>query len=1041
MKKLLYHLLCCCFLLYMAIPAIAQKPATGPTINGTVTEGAQPLIGVSVFEKDFPTNGVATDEKGRYSLTLKGKAGILIFSYVGYLKREIPAAQANGKIVLQPDVKGMEDVVVIGYGTPKKPTVTGAVSSISGAQIRQSPSASLQNALAGRLPGLFTQQRGGQPGKDGAAFQIRGISSYNTTDNNSANNPLIIVDDIEFSYDQVSQLDPNEIESISILKDASTTAVYGIRGANGVMVITTRRGKSGKPQLTVRNETGFLKPTRPPKMNDGYTTLSLLREYETTNMRDPAVKYPTFFAGNNLDYYKDNSDPYMHPNVDWWSELMKKYSMQNRTNFDISGGSDFIKYFISLGYLTQGGIYKNYSANEGYNGNYFYNRYNFRSNIDIDPTKDLHVRVDLSGRFGTTNEPNDKAFGAGGTIFQYLWDGQLSAFGYPIYNENGTLGGTLSTGTKMNPVAILKYAGYQRSFENNFNVVTSATHKLDFITPGLSANVLVSLASDYNFARSLTRANNEILMYYYDAVAEAYKPVVNNLYRMGKLSSSGGYRGSARKLNLQGSLNYGRSFGGHNFSGLLLFNQNTNTSNAWNSTDNVVYAGIPANFRGITGRIGYNYKLKYLVDINAGYNGSDRFASSKKYGLFPALGLGWNISEENFFKDNIHFIDAFKIRGSYGLVGSDKIGAYKYLYEQIYAGGKGYNFGELPVGYNGTVEGDLGNDQVTWEKERKADIGVDIKMFDGKIGIVADYFDNYRYDILSTRGTVPQPVGVGLPPLNLGRVSNKGYEVEVEYNNRSHKVQYFVKGQISFAKNKILYRDEPMAKYPWMTQTGKSIGQAFGYKYVGMFKDVEDVFNSPKLITSVPMQNLFPGALKFADLNGDGIIDDNDKLAMGVNQPRYVSGLSFGFSYKGFDFSTLFQGSFDYVINIQRGSLAYSRPERQSVPFNLGRWTPWTTDVTYPALADGQGSPQSSTYWYRRGDYVRWKNVEVGYAIPPSLLKRKMVKNIRVYFNGYNLALVYNKLPVAIDPESAMSSSIGEYPQQRIYNVGLQVGL
>ncbi|SHL24836.1 TonB-linked outer membrane protein, SusC/RagA family [Chitinophaga jiangningensis] len=1038
MKKFIYPVLCIC-LLMLAMPALAQN-----SVSGVVTEGAQPLIGVSIFEKDLPSNGVATDEKGRFTLNLKGKSHILIFSYVGYLKREIPAAQAKGTVVLSPDVKGMEDVVVIGYATPKKPTVTGAVSSISGAQIRQSPSASLQNALAGRLPGLFTQQRGGQPGKDGAVFSIRGNSSYNTSDGNSANNPLIIVDDIEFSYEQVAQLDPNEIESISILKDASTTAVYGIRGANGVMVISTRRGKSGKPMLTVRNETGALTPTRPPKMNDGYTTLSLLREYETLGLRDPAVKYPQFFANDNLEYYKDNSDPYLHPYVNWWDVLMKDYSLQNRTNFDISGGSDQIKYFISLGYLTQGGIFKNFSKGEGYNSNHFYNRYNFRSNIDIDPTKDLHIRVDLSGRFGTTNEPNDKAFNGGGTTFQYMWNGELSSFGYPVYNENGTFGSSLgaanSTGTKMNPVAVLKYSGYKRSYENNFNVVASAVQKLDKVTKGLSANLLVSLASDYSFEKSLTRANNEILTYYYDAVAEAYKPTVNNLYRMGRLSAGGGYRGSARKLNLQGSLNYARSFGDHNITALALFNQITNTTNSWNGSD-AVDAGIPNNFRGFTGRIGYNYKLKYLLDVNAGYNGSDRFAGGKKYGLFPAIGVGWNISEEPFFKENIPFIDAFKIRGSYGLVGSDKVGAYKYLYEQIYKDGKGYNFGENSTNASGIVEGDLGNDEVTWEKERKTDIGVDIKLLNGKIGIVADYFDNYRYDILSTRGTVPLPIGIGLPPMNLGRVSNKGYEVEIEYNNRSHKVQYFMRGQVSFAKNKILYMDEANAKYPWMAQTGKSIGQQFGYKYIGMFEDIEDLYKSPKLVTSIPQQNLFPGALKFADLNGDGIIDENDKMGMGVNLPRYITGFSFGFSYKGFDFSTLFQGSFDYVINIQRGSLAYSRPERQSTPFNLGRWTPWSTDASYPSIGDGQGSPQTSTYWFRRGDYVRWKNVEFGYAVPASLLKHKLIKSIRIYGNGYNMALVYNKLPVAIDPESAVTSSIGEYPQQRIYNLGIQVGL
>ncbi|ATL48704.1 SusC/RagA family TonB-linked outer membrane protein [Chitinophaga caeni] len=1032
MKKFIYSLLPILLLANLAVKAqqIVAK--------GQVTDGKQPLPGVSVFEKDLPSHGVVTDENGNFSLEIRSKSKTLIFSYVGFLKQEV-GASSNMKVVLKTDNKGLEEVVVVGYGEQKKITTTGALSSVSGEQIRQSPTASLQNALSGRLPGLFSQQRSGQPGKDGAAFQIRGISSYNTTGGNVANNPLIIVDDIEFTYDQVNQLDPNEIESVSILKDASTTAVYGIRGANGVLVIKTRRGKSGKPKLSIRNETGALTPTRPPDMNNGFTTLSLLREQVTMKENDPAANYPQFFSGNNLDYYKDNSDPYGHPYVDWWDVLMRDYSLQNRTNFDISGGSDLIKYFISLGYITQGGIYKNFSADEGYNSNYFYNRYNFRSNIDINPTKDLKIRVDLSGRFSTINEPNDKPFNNGGTTFQYLWNGELSSFGYPVYNENGTLGGTTSSGTKGNPVANLTYSGYQRNFENNFNMVTSATHNLDFITKGLSVNALVSLASDYDFTKSLTRASNEILTYYYDDIEGTYKPTVNNLYRMGKLSRGGGYRGSVRRLNLQANLSYNRSFGNHNISFLALANQLTNNNNYY-SNPNVI-ADIPDNFRGFTGRLSYNYKMKYLLEINAGYNGSDRFASDKKYGLFPAISAGWNISEEPFFKENVKFVDALKFRGSYGLVGSDKIGSYKYLYEQIYNGGKGYNFGEVPTGVSGIIEGDLGNDEVTWEKERKLDIGMDAKLFNGKLGITADYFANERYDILSTRGTVPNVFGVGLPPMNIGRVSNKGWELEVEYNNRGGKFQYFVRGMVSYAKNKILYMDEPIQSYPWLAKTGKSIGEQFGYKYVGYFEDVEDVMKSPKLVTSVPMQNLFPGALKFADLNGDGIINDYDRTSIGNNQPRYTGSIAFGFTYKGFDFSTMFQGAFDYVLNIQRGSLAYNRPERQSVPFNLDRWLPWNTDNSYPALADGQGSSQASSYWYRSGDYVRWKNIELGYNVPSSLLRHKVIKSVRIYANGYNMALVYTGLPVAIDPESAVSSSIGEYPQQRIYNLGVQVGL
>ncbi|MCK7555680.1 TonB-dependent receptor [Chitinophaga sedimenti] len=1033
MRNILFGL-CCLLFLLATLPAAAQ---TETIIRGSVTDGKQPLPGVTVVEKGIPTNGATTDEKGSFTLKLRGTSQTLTVSFLGYLKQEVSVAGKSAvNITLKEDYAGLEEVVIIGFGEKPKITNTGAVSAITGVELRQSPSASLQNSLAGRLPGLFSQQRSGQPGRDGASFQIRGISSY-TNDNN----PLIIVDDIEFTYSQVAQLDPNEVESVSILKDASTTAVYGIRGANGVLVIKTRRGKSGKPQLTVRNETGIQTPTRRPDMNDGYTTLRLLQEYETTRGLDPTVTYPTYFAGNNLEYYKNNSDPYYHPNVDWWNTLMRDYSLQERVNFDIAGGSDLIKYFVSLGYITQGGIYKDFSKDQGYNGNYFYNRYNFRSNIDIDPTKDLHIRLDLSGRFGVTNEPNDKSWNGGGTTFQYLWNGELSSFGYPVYNENGTLASSSGSGTKPNPVANLMYSGYQRTFDNNFNLVASAKQKLDMITKGLSVSGLVSLASDYNFLTTLTRSSSEILVYFWDAPSNSYKPVTNNLYRMGKLSRGGGFRNSERRLNIQAALNYQRSFGPHNVSAMLMLNQNTNTKNGWDGSSSVI-SGVPNNFRGFTSRLSYDYRQKYLMDINLGYNGSDRFISSKKYGLFPAVSAGWNISEEKFFKEKVLWADALKIRASYGLVGSDNIGAYKYLYEQVYNSGQtGYNFGETPTAVTGITEGALGNNTVTWEKERKADIGIDAKFFKGKLGVTVDYFDHYRYDILTTRATISEIFGVGLPPVNLGRVSNKGYELEMNYNGAFKAIRYFVRGNVSYAKNKVIYRDEPVQKYSWLALTGKSIGQQFGYKAIGFYKDIEDIYNSPTLTTAVPLKNLFPGAIKLADLNKDGIVDQNDMGAMGANQPTYTAGLSLGISWKGIDVSTLFQGAFDYVINMSRGSIAYARPERVSVPYNLGRWTPGATDVVYPSLAGGTTNGQTSTYWYRSGDYIRWKNFEVGYAIPASRLKRFGLRDARVYANGYNMGLAYTALPVFIDPESAVSASAGEYPQQKVFNLGIQVGL
>ncbi|SFG91934.1 SusC/RagA family TonB-linked outer membrane protein [Pedobacter insulae] len=1021
------------------LPAYSQA---GQKITGTIRDARGPVPGAGIFEKDFTSNGTSADENGNFSLTLKGSAKIIVIKSIGFLTKELKITDNEPiQILLEEDAKGLEEIVVLGFGEKvKKLTNTGAASSITGLELRQSPTSSIQNSLAGRLPGFFSQQRSGQPGRDGANFQIRGVSTYQGT-----TTPLIVVDDIEVTPDQISMLDQNEIESLTILKDASTTAVYGVRGANGVIVIRTRRGQTGKPQLTFRQETGLNSSTMNLKTNNSYETLALLQEWTAQQYLDPATQYPKFFSGDNLERYRLNDDPYNFPYVNWWDELTLKNSIQNRSNFDISGGTQQTKYFVSLGYFNQGGMYKDFSKNEGYNGNYNFDRYNFRSNVDLNPNKDLHIRFDLSGRFGVTNSPNDAPGNGGAATLQYLWNGQLSAFGYPLLNENGTYGGSTSGTTKINPVANLRWSGYSRDYSNNLSFVSQINHKLDFITKGLSANALVSYASDYNFNRSLKRTYTEFPIFYWDAFLGAYSPVYNDVYRLGKLSRTGGLSSTNRLVNVQASLKYNRSFSNHNVSAMGLLNQTTLASNA----------AEPYNVRGVTGRVSYDYKQKYLVDFNGAYNGSDRFQSSKKYGFFPSVSVGYNISEEPFFKNNIKFIDNLKIRASYGLVGNDGIGTSVYAFSKTYVSGsgKGYIFGETTNSASpGIIEPTLENNEITWETQKDANIGVDIKMFKGKLSFTADFFKKRREDILTTRSSIASAFGASLPTVNLGIVENKGYEFEVNYRDNAfaNKLSYFVRGQISHAENKVVFRDEGTARFPWLGLTGKPVGALFGYKADGFYNSLYDLYNSPKLLTATPLSNLNLGGVKLVDLNDDGVINQYDMGYLGTNQPEFIAGLTLGFSFKGFDVSALFQSSFNYFINTQRGLISYSRPENQSIPYNLGRWTPITgANATFPVLS-GSGSQNGvySTYWTQRGDYVRWKSLEVGYRLPKSMAKKLHLDNIRIYANGYNLGLVYNALPVFIDPESATGSSsttnigdINEYPQQRIINFGIQFGL
>jgi TonB-linked SusC/RagA family outer membrane protein len=1046
MKKIIYSLL---FLIFTTSfnRAFCQSEQT---ISGTIVDKIGAIPGATIFEKDFTSNGAKTDEQGRFTLKLRGTNYVIIIKSVGYLPKEINVkGKKDISVTLEEDAKGLEEVVVLGVGQMgKKVTNTGATSTISGAQIRQSPSASLQNSLAGRLPGFFSQQRSGQPGKDGAAFQIRGINSYA-----GGSSPLIIVDDVEYTLDQVNQLDPNEVESVTILKDASTTAVYGVRGSNGVLIIRTRRGNPGKPELSFKYESGLQLPTQKPVVNDGFTTLSLLRErlveqYVGTNRTPETGDFSKFYANNALEHYRLNDDPYNYPNVQWWDEVMRKVSVQNRINFDVNGGTNNAKYFISLGYLSQGGLFKEFSKDQGYESNYTYNRYTFRSNVDLKPTKTLKIRIDMSGRFGITNEPNDAAWNGGGTTFQYLWNGELNAFSYPIYWPNGLIASSTNpAGIKPNPVANLMYSGYNRNYTNNLNMVTEANQQLDFITKGLAINGLVSFATDYNFGRSLTRNSNEILAYTYNTFTKAYDPVVTGLYRMGPLTRSSSNSPMSKNLSLRFNLNYTRSFGNHNVTALVLA-----TQSRYNKDPNTgAIVTEPYNIRGLTGKVTYDYKQKYLIDFSGGYNGSDRFVSDKKYQLFPAVGAGWNISEEPFFKDNIKFIDLLKIRGSYGLTGNDNIGTSTYVYVKSYTtpSGSSYVFGENPVTNNGLAEPILGNGNITWMETRDANIGMELKMFKGKLSVELDFFKKKTKNIFTTPGSIPSTFGASLPPYNLGTQENKGFEVNLTYNDRiSSDFSVFTNLNLSFAKNKVTYRNEPDYPYPWLAQTGQTANPIFAYTFDGFYQTLEELYTAPKLTTSVPLSNLFLGSVKFKDLNGDGIIDANDKGYIGTNYPFYTAGFSFGFSYKGFDLSTLFQGAFGNVLSMNRGSVSYARPDRVSVPLNLGRWTPITgTDAIFPELsgsipnANDPSSTYQSTFWYKKGDYIRWKNVEIGYRFPSAIYKKLRLNSLRLYANGYNMGLLYTNLPAAIDPESVASTTVGEYPQQRVINFGIQFGL
>jgi len=1005
-------------------------------VTGTVKDQYGPLARATVSEKLQPANAVAADEHGKFRIVLKGSSNTLVVTYLNYQRQEVNLKKETGQdiqIVLQQSTQGMDEAVVVGFGKKKRITNTGAVSSINADEIRDVPTSSVQNALAGKLPGFFSQQRSGQPGHDASDYFIRGVSSLNP----AGNKPLIVVDDIEYTYEQLSQINVNEIESISILKDASTTAIYGIKGANGVLVVTTRRGGVGKPKFDVRLEGGGQAPVRTPKFLDSYHTALLVNEAYNNDGIAPK------FSQADLDLFKNGTDPYGHPNVNWYKEINRPYSLQANANLDISGGTNNVKYFISGGAFTQNGSVKNFSTNaDGVNSNYFYKRYNIRSNLDIQATKNLSLRLDATTRFGDINQPY--AINVIGSIYDFS---RIHPYSAPFINPNGTYAYAFDTQNQLPTVnAQLATQGYSRNRRTDFNVLLGFTEKLDDFVPGLSLIGRVAYASVEQNTLTLFRGYPPT--YQYDPRDKSYHlntGVGTGGYAYGTYRTLGNTDLDNQRTNIQIYLNYEKMFGAnHHLTSLLLWNQESFRVDA-DATGNIpVFGQVPQKYRGYSLKIGYDYKQKYLLDLNGAYNGSDRFGDDKRNGFFPAVGVGWNMAKENFFSKLFPFANLFKLRATYGVVGSDVALGNQYLYNQVYVQGPGYSFGQNNTLAGTIYEGALGNTNVTWEKSKKFDAGLDMNLFNDKVSLSADYFHENRYDQLVTPGNIPFMLGVGVSPSNVGITVNRGWEETVTYHDKLGNVQYSVGLVWSYAINKIIFMAEASPRYPWLAATGHSINQPFGYKFQGFYTQAEA--NDPKVAKPIGSNPIQPGDLKYKDLNGDGFIDQNDITTIGMpNLPHTTIGLPIKVSYKGFDASVLFQGAFGYSLGLT--GIAIEPFKGQFQPIHESRWTAATAaSAQFPRLTSNPttiNSPGSynSDFWVINAHYIRMKTVELSYILPRKWLPLK-INNGRLYVSAYNLVTWSNvSKKYQQDPEVSSNTAGDAYLAQRVINFGLQLGL
>lgn len=1031
----------------MELVSYSNQQSKTNQVVGVVTDGnGEPIIGATVQVKGG-SHGVITDFDGRYTIVVPDANAILLISYIGYVSQEV---KLNGRktlnVLLQEDVQTLQEVTVVAYGVQKKATLTGAISSVGTGALLKSPSGSVANSLAGQLPGVSSMQASGQPGADDAKIFVRGVGSL--TEGGAA--PLILVDGVERSF---FQMDPNEIESINVLKDASATAVFGVRGANGVVLVTTRRGEEGKTRVSVNSSVGVQMPTRILEVADSYTAASL---YVEAQRNDNVAEGKYAFSAYDLERFRLGDDPIMYPSINWYDYLTKNAAVQTQHNVNISGGTKDVRYFISLGFLYQDGLFKKLDGLD-YNNNYSYSRYNYRANLDINLTPTTTLKFNMGGIVGNKREPVADIWK------QFTWSQPFSSPGI-IDGKKVVVQPGRFIGINMENQVLDKYygSGYKRQLSNNMTFDLNLVQKLDFITKGLSVDVKGSYNTDYSYIKQVNGHVETFTPYYKSEVDgtglskddPAFdKTVVYRVSGQNMMKTYGdGDRRRGRDWYLEGSIRYNREFGNHNVGALFLYNQ---SKKYYPKT----FTEVPAAYIGFVGRVTYDYKTKYLAEFNIGHNGSENFAPGNRFGTFPAGSVGYILSEEDFFPKS-KYLTYLKLRASVGLVGNDNMSSNRFLYlpdayavndtewlEKTYNDANGYIFGLTNTAYQMAArETRLGNPSVTWETALKQNYGLDAYFFNDRLKLTFDYFRENRRDILYQRSTIPSLISLGaglMPAVNLGKVRNHGYEVDLKWNDRIKDFSYYVNMNVSYSKNKIIEMDEIEPNEPYMRKTGHEVGARFGYVNLGFYN--KDDFNedgSLKKELPQPTGKVYPGDIKYADLNGDNVVDNDDQTKVGnPKRPAYTFGLNFGGEYKGFFASMNWTGVTGCDMYMRD---AYMRPFYASqVLYQYmadGRWTEETAATAeYPRLSiTNTNNIGMSRVWLKDASYIKLKNLTIGYNITsPKVLKAIGASKLAVQFTGYNL-LTIDKLKI-FDPEGELTRDNNTYPIMKIFSLGVNV--
>ena len=998
-------------------------------VTGTVKDtNGEPIIGANVMVVGSAT-GVITDIDGNFTLNVP-VGSKLQFSFIGYKEQVVPVKKGISlNIVLEEDAQMLGEVEVVAYGVQKKVSVTGAISSMRGDDLLKTPAGSISNILSGQVTGISSVQYSGEPGADAADIYVRGIATTNNA------TPLIQVDGVERDF---SQIDPNEIESVTILKDASATAVFGVRGANGVILITTKRGAEGKAKISFTTSAGVNVRTKELEFANSYQYASYVNMMRTNDGNEP------LYSDEQLAAFRDHTNPLLYPDINWIDYCMNKAAFQSQHNVSISGGTNNMRYFVSAGLFTQDGMFKQFNLTDDFN--FDYKRYNYRANLDFDISKTTLLSVNIGGRVESKRTPESGE--DQNQLFRKLY------WAVPFASAGIVDGKYIKTNadyvTKPGADGLESYygKGFRNQTTNVLNLDLVLDQKLDFITKGLS----IKLKGSYNSSYSTTKIASS-------SVA-TYTPVVDDkgaiTYKKSGSDSQTSYRegdyGKGRDWYMELALNYNRKFGNHSVTGLFLYNQSKRYYPGG------TYDYIPTGYVGLVGRVTYDWKTRYLAEFNVGYNGSENFNPENRYGFFPAGSIGWIVSEEPFFAPIKKVVNYFKVRATLGMVGNDNYAGQRFLYLPGSYGygqnndhnGPGGFFGQnIGNAKPGAWEATQSNPYAKWETAVKQNYGLDFNILNDHLSVSADYFIEKRRDILRTPDYLPGILGMTLPAINVNKVENKGFEIQAKWNDRiGTDFRYWANFNISFARNKIVFMNEVEQNEPWMYQTGRRINSRSMYKFWGFYDETADLryqeeFGIPISDHGITLQ---PGDAVYVDLNKDGKLDGNDATRdIGFTDlPEYTAGLNLGFSWKNFDFSMQWTGAWnvDRMLSEFRQPLGDTQNKGLLLYQYENTWRSSEDSYTakFPRITATNRKnnfEKGSDLYLINASYLRLKNIEIGYNFDFPFMRKLKLNSCRMYVNGYNLLTV-----TAFDwgdPESRQSDR-PNYPLTRVFNIGLKLG-